>query len=124
MPHLGHRNRVGRTPASNPCVTGLGSSQVERRDDAELLQHPQHIPMALPFHHLAVGEPAEGYPPRRNRLVRRWDAGQLAGVRRAYAPAHYDGIPFGDLFLDGEVDIGEGRHVQLIVLLEAFGSMW
>jgi hypothetical protein len=28
------------------------------------------------------------------------------------------------LFLDGEVDIGEGRHVQLIVLLEAFGSMW
>jgi hypothetical protein len=51
----------------------------------------------------------DAHPDDRRRLAGRRLAGELACIRSAAAPARHDRIPFGDLFVDREVKVGEGE---------------
>ena len=78
-------------------------------DNAELLQYAQKIPACPALDKLASSDAIYGDPGHRHLLTRRRDASKFTQVGASGGHAIDHLISFGDLILNGEMEIGKGR---------------
>src|SRR3990172_699820 len=88
--------------------------------DAQLLQHAELVKDAPTLDDLSVYNSVYAHPGDSGRLAGRRDAGQLALMRPARCPPRHNLIPFGDLFVNRELNVREGVAVHHDELFATF----
>src|SRR3990172_4115903 len=88
--------------------------------DAQLLQHAELVKDAPTLDDLSVHNSVYAHPGDSGRLAGRRDAGQFALMRPVRCPPGHDLIPFGDLFVNGELNVREGVAINHDELFAAF----
>src|SRR5829696_9658888 len=103
-------------PRSTGRCEGLRASILVRtRDGAELLHHAHHVPVGPALHDLALRAAVYGYPGPGKLSVGGLNAHERAPVSPHGRETRGYHISFGQLDVDGVVEVGEG-------LAELFGE--
>ena len=87
---------------------------------AELLRYGGEVEEVPSVVHFAVAEVHEGGAGEGDLLLRGSEAEAIAGVDGGGGPAAGDVVAFDDLFVNGDVDVGEGAVELAIGFLELF----
>src|SRR5262249_61207763 len=82
-------------------------SLTRRGDHAQLLQHSELVEGAPRLDDLSMLNAVDAHADDRRRLAGRWHASQFARIRSTAAPSCHDGIPFGDLLSNRQVQVWE-----------------
>src|ERR671930_2341298 len=114
------RAAAGRPLETRKKLAGsAGLSRRPRRNCADLLEHPEGVPVRPFLHDLAVLDSREVLPGHDDVLAGRRDAHQLAGVPAAALPARRHCVTFRDLVLDDDPRTFERIAVAAGIVLHA-----
>src|SRR3712207_2219806 len=92
------------------------------RDGTYLAHHLQGLPIVPVFDDPAPRDAVHAHPTHLDPSAGRSDAHELALMRAAGDPPGNHHVPFGDLLLDREVNVGESGVVRAHDLLDVLGS--
>src|SRR5438067_5061695 len=112
-------------PEGSPLICALARPSLgvgELRNNAELLHHPERVPVRVLLDDLAVRKAGEGEPRDRHLLAGGSDAHQVTVVRAATCPAARDLVAFGDLLVDPDPGIRVCGAISRDVFLETVGA--
>src|SRR3954470_8804103 len=90
--------------------------------ETELLEHPERVPVAPGLDDLAVVDPVDAYTTDLAALAGAGHSHQVTIVGAPGNPASNDFVALGNLVLDGDLQVREGRSIHRDHLLEAFAS--
>src|SRR6266508_1407545 len=90
--------------------------------DAKLLHHAKLVKDAPTLGNLSIRKAVYSDSADSGRLASRWHAQQFTIIGAVSCPARHDLIPFSDLFINREMNVGEGVAIHRDELFGAFGA--
>src|SRR5687767_2157383 len=100
----------------------LLTCKLRHGNDAQLLQHAEIVKESPTLGNLSIHNSVYDYPADSGRLTGCGEALQFALMRSMPCPSSQDLLPFGELFVNREMNVREGVAVHRDELFGAFGA--
>src|SRR5688572_30242615 len=100
----------------------LSACNFRHGDDTQLLHHAEIVKETPTLGNLSIHNSVYDYPTDSGGLTGRGEALEFALMRAVSCPARQDLLPFGELFINREMNVWEGITVHRDGLFGTFGA--